>query len=128
MNGVECLGDEEEDLAYRPLSFKDDLFTAQVYKWNFGRPVIPRSNVKRQEDSKEFTQHAATQNDHKELVGNGGSERIISQGQGTSQNEFASTDVGCTNSGIVDKRDINGPDSKSPINQDSKFVSPSIYF
>lgn len=129
MNDVEHLGDEEEDLAYRPLSFEDDLFTARVYKRNFGRPVIPRiSNVKRQEGSEEFTQHAATQNDHKELVGNGGAERVISKGQGPLQNEFASTDVGCTNSAIVDKRDINGPDSKGPINQDSKFVSPSIFF
>lgn len=74
--------------------------------------------------------HAAccNANDHKELVGNGGAERVISQGQSTLQNEFASTDVGCTNSAIVDKRDINGPDSKSPINQDSKFVSSSTYF
>ena len=73
-------------------------------------------------------QHAATQNDHKELVVNEGAERVISQGQGPLQNEFASTDVGCTNSAIADKRDINGPDSKGPINQDSKFVSPSMFF
>ena len=80
---MKYLGDEEEDLAYRPLNFEDDLFTARVYKRNFGRPVIPRiSNVKRQEGSEKFTQHAAMQNDHKELVGNGGAERVIKSGPG----------------------------------------------
>ena len=56
MNDVEYLGDGEEDLAYRPLSFEDDLFTVRVYNRNFGRPVIPGiSDVKRQEGSEEFT-------------------------------------------------------------------------